>query len=152
GVSAEDIQTQNVSLNPQRDRRNAITGYAASVSLRVTTRDLSKAGDLLEAGTKAGATEVWGPSLYLSETNEARTRAIDSAVADAKVRAERMAKAAGRSVGAVVSITEQGAVSTYPNYLSKYAMAGVALDAGAPGIQPGQMDAYAHVSVSFELK
>lgn len=150
GVAAEDIQTQNVSLSPERDRRNAITGYAAYVSLAVTTRDLAKAGDLLDAGTKAGATDVWGPSLYLSETNEARTRAIDAAIADAKVRAERMAKAAGRQLGAVVSITEKTAES-YP-YASRYAATAYKSLSVAPAIQPGQMDAYASVSVKFELR
>ena len=151
GVGEEDIQTQNLSLNIIRDRKGAISSYEAHVSLRVTARDIAKAGDLLDAGTKAGATEVWGPNLYLSETNEARTKAIDAAVADAKVRAERMAKAAGRTVGEVLSITEQGAVSEYP---SKYSYGvGLALERSAvPSVQPGTMDAYANVSVTFELK
>lgn len=150
GVPEQDIQTQNVNLNPRRDRNNVITGYEATISTRVTTKDISKAGDLLDVGVKAGANDVWGPALSLSETNAARADAIDAAVADARTRAERMAKAAGRTVGGVVSITEQGAISPYPLYAARGA--GVSYGAASMDIQPGQSDSYANVSVTFELK
>lgn len=156
GVAEEDIQTAGVSLNPEYDYKSGkvprIIGYQASVQVRVTVNDIAKVGDVINAASAAGATDMSGPSFTLSEDSEARNAAIEKAVADAKVRAEAMATAAGKSVGEVISLAESG-VSVPVLYGAQRALGDemAAADA-APEIQAGTLDVTANVTVVFELK
>lgn len=154
GINAEDIQTSGVSLNPQYDYNEGkiprITGYQASLQVRVTMKDIEKIGDIIAAASDGGATDIQGPNWTLSEDSDARAQAIEKAVADAKVRAEVMAKAAGKSVGDVVSLNESG-VSVPIIYGETRAAADMAA-AGVPQVEPGTLDITANVTVVFELK
>ncbi len=154
GVAAEDIQTSGVNLYPQQDYADGktprITGYQASVQVRVTMKEIEKVGDIIAAGTGAGANEVYGPTFTLSEQSKSRADAIDKAVADAKARAEVMAKAAGKSVGDVLSISEAG-VNAPPIYYGDRAKSDLAGGSNVP-IEPGTLDVTAGVTVVFELK
>ena len=153
GVTKEDIQTSGVSLYPQQDYSNSktprITGYQASVQVRVTIKDMSTVGNVIEAGTAAGANEVSGPTFTLSEQSTSRAEAIDKAVADAKSRAEVMAKAAGKSVGDVLSMSEAG-ISVPPIFGGN--MRSAADVAAAVPIEAGTVDITANVTIVFELK
>jgi hypothetical protein len=149
GVPAEDVQTANVSVYPEQSGgdRVVITGYRASVQVRVKIRDIETIGDVIGAASDAGANEIGGPTFMLSDDSEVRNEAIDLAIADARTRAEVMAKAAGKSLGEIISISEAG-MST-PIYYGAEARA--AMDAAVP-IEPGQLDVSAGVTVVFELK
>jgi uncharacterized protein YggE len=153
GVKAEDIQTANVSLYPQQDYREGqapvILGYQASISVNAKVRDLGAVGDVIAAATNAGATNIGGPTFTLDDDAAAREAAIADAVDDARTRAEAMAKAAGKSVGAVIAISETG-VSVPKVYYDERAVA--ADMAGSVPIEPGQLDITASVTVVFELK
>lgn len=153
GIDADDVQTSGVNLYPQYDYSNEktprITGYQASVNVRVTMREIDAVGDIISAAANAGATDISGPNFTLSEDAEARAAAIEKAVADAKARAEVMAKAAGKSVGEVVSISEAG-VTVPIVYAERTAAADMA--GAAPKIEPGTLDIVASVTVVYELK
>jgi uncharacterized protein YggE len=153
GVDAKDLQTSGVSLYPQQDYQTGktprITGYQASIQVRATIKDIAKTGDVITAAVNAGATDVGGPTFTLSEQSMSRTDAINKAVADARVRAEAMAKAAGKSLGEVVSISEAG-VSAPPIYYGDTRAAKDAM-ASVP-IETGTLDVVANVTVVFELK
>ncbi|PKQ16571.1 MAG: hypothetical protein CVT67_04020 [Actinobacteria bacterium HGW-Actinobacteria-7] len=154
GVDKKDIQTSGVNLYPQQDSssgRIQITGYDANISVDVKLRDLSKVGDVITAAGNAGATSISGPSFQISEDSDFRASAIEKAVTDARKNAEAMAKAAGKSVGDVISIS--GSNVNVPGPL--YDMAGAAkvdLSAGSVPVEPGQLDVTADITVVFELK
>lgn len=153
GIAEKDLQTAGVNLYPQQDFREGrapvITGYQASVQVRATIHDIGKVGDVISAASGAGATDIGGPSFTLSEDSTARAEAIRHAVADARARAEVMAKAAGKSLGDVVSVSETGA--SVPVVWGERAYK--ATDAaGTVDIQPGSLDITAEVTVVFELR
>ncbi len=155
GVDDKDLQTSGVNLYPQQDYREGqaprITGYQASVQVRATIKKIDSTGDVITAAAGAGATDINGPTFTLSEQATSRAEAIDKAVADARARAEIMAKAAGKSIGDVVSISESG-VSVPPIYYYGDAR-GAAKDALASvPIEAGTLDVTANVTVVFELK
>ena len=79
----------------------------------------------------------------------ARAKAIDEAVADARQSAEAMAKAAGKSVGEVLSMSSSDVGLVPGPMYSTSDMAGAAKDVP---IEPGQLDITANVVVVFELK
>ena len=152
GIADEDIQTQDVSLYPQtvdQGGKQVITGYQASLNVRVKVRDIAKLGEIISAANAAGANAISGPTFSVDDPAPARAAAIDEAVADARKSAEAMAKAAGKSVGAVLSMSSSDVGLVPGPMYSTSDMAGAAKDVP---IEPGQLDISANVVVVFELK
>jgi len=117
GVRRSDIQTSGLSIQPNYAGNSALpTGYGVSESIDVTLRRLTTAGTQISDAVRAGgnATVVDGVSLNLSDTSSLLAAARARAVADARTKAAQYAKALGRSVGPVVSVSEQGGVEPLP--------------------------------------
>jgi uncharacterized protein YggE len=152
GIAAEDIQTRDVSVYPQTTDQNGkqvITGYQASLSVQVKVRDIAKLGEVISAANDAGANAISGPSFTIDDPAPVRAEAIDEAVADARKSAEAMAKAAGKSVGEVLSLSSSD-VGLVPG--PTYGVSDRAAAAKDVPIEPGQLDITASVIVVFELK
>ena len=135
GVSSGDLQTSNVSLYPQTDSDGrSIVGYQASES--VTARiAIARAGSLVDAAVGAGATDVSGPSLDVSDQSDLYDQALAKAVADAKGKAQALATAAGLTLGSVKSIVEGSSAPTpMPLGFAKAADAGTPVEAGSQEI------------------
>jgi len=152
GVDSKDIQTRDVSVYPQSADQNGkqvVTGYQASMSVQVKVRDIGTLGDVISAANSAGANSISGPSFTVADPAPTRAVAIDKAVADARKNAEAMAKAAGKNVGEVLSLSSSD-VSSIPGPMLA-ADAG-ALSAKSVPIEVGQLDIVSNVTVIFELK
>jgi uncharacterized protein YggE len=134
GVAAKDLQTSNLSVSPDYSYppggRQTITGYTVSEGLTATLRDLGRAGQAVTDVVRAGgdAVQVNGLHLDLADTSALVASARDRAVANARTKAEQYAKATGRRLGAVVSLTE--AVSEPPPVA--YDMRAAAADKAVP--------------------
>ncbi|MDO8964178.1 MAG: SIMPL domain-containing protein [Coriobacteriia bacterium] len=150
GLDATEIRTDRINLFPMTDAKGATTGYQANVTVRVKTKKIDKVGELTSAATAAGATDISGPDFALADANTARLDAIDKAMADAKARAAAMAKAAGRTLGEVVSVTESGVSQPGPMFDSVAAAKGGGVT--APPIEPGQVESQIQLTVVFGLK
>jgi uncharacterized protein len=150
GVADADIQTTNLSLYPQYGNGSTpkIVGYQISEQVQVTVRDLDKAGDVVEAATAKGATDVNGISFEFNDPVKAQNDARAAAVAAARTSAQAMASAGNVTLGAVVSITD--ATPPPPVFYGYGAMKGAALDAATP-VQPGTQDLSATVTVVFAI-
>ena len=152
GVDSKDIQTQDVSVYPQtvdQNGKQVVAGFDAAIAVRVKARDLAKLGDVITAGNGAGADNINGPTLTIADPAPTRAKAIDKAVADARKTAEAMAKAGGKSVGGVLSMSTSD-VSSAPGPF--YDTARAAGAAKSVPIEPGQLDITVTVTVVFELK
>ena len=102
GVAAADLQTSSVSLSPNTSQDGTqIVGYTASNSVSATIKDIGKAGALIDAAVAAGANQVGGPFLSVSDTDGLYRSALKKAVVDAKAKAQALADAAGLTLGAV---------------------------------------------------
>jgi uncharacterized protein len=141
-----DLQTQQVSLYPQTDTRNKVTGYVAQDTVSAKAK-IAGAGALIDAAVAAGANTVDGPTLSLSDRDAVYRDALKKAVEDARAKALALAAAGGFGIGPVTTVVEQGA-SPQPVY-----MAGVAAakDVSTP-IEPGTQDVTADVTVSFTIR
>lgn len=114
GVAPEDVQTSDLSVQPQYDASGGpfvggnVTGYRATNSVRIVVRDLDKASSVLDAGIAAGgnAARLGNVAFAIDDDSQlladARTRAFE----DAKNRAEQYADLSGTSLENVVTITE----------------------------------------------
>jgi uncharacterized protein YggE len=116
GVRRSDIQTSGMSIQPQYGNSALPTGYGVSESIAVTLRRLATAGTQISDAVRAGgnATEVDGVSLNVSDASSLLAAARARAVADARTKAAQYARALGRSVGPVVSMSEQGSAEPLP--------------------------------------
>ena len=148
GIPAEDVQTQQVSVSPRySDDGQAIVGYSATNSVNVTIKDLSKVGPVVDAATKAGANQVYGPNLTIANQSELYSTALEKALDDARSKAETIAKAAGVSLGRVVNIVEGGGL------VPPLPVAAAEDTAGGKGvpIEPGQQELQASLTVTFSI-
>ena len=147
GVAAADLQTSSVSLSPNTSQDGTqIVGYTASNSVSATIKDIGKAGALIDAAVAAGANQVGGPFLSVSDTDGLYRSALKKAVVDAKAKAQALADAAGLTLGAVRSVSESGG-STPPQPF--YAATDKAV-ASTP-VEPGTQDVTAAATVVFEV-
>src|SRR5262245_33874065 len=142
GVAKKDVQTQDVSVSrayPDESR------YSAHNSVSVTIRELAKAGPILDAATKAGANDVYGPTLTRSDQDELQARALTAAVDNARAKARVLAEAAGVRLGSITAIAESGSepVPVYEAALAKRAP--------SVPIEPGQQQTQAMVRVTFAI-
>lgn len=141
GIAAKDVQTSNLSLNPnwvQNADGSAprISGYVANNTLTVQVRDLAALGTVLDAVITDGANTLNGISFGLQDPRPALDDARRKAVADARAKAEVLAGAAGVTLGRLVSIQEGGgAMPPQPMYRMEAAMASpVPVAAGEVGM------------------
>jgi uncharacterized protein YggE len=149
GVEKRDIKTQDVSVSPSYADEGQVSGFSARNSVTVTIRELSKAGDVLDAASNAGANEIYGPTLTRSDQEGQQRKALRSAFADARVKAEALADAAGVRLGSVTAITEGFSGGPEP-YFAPVPGARVMADKSPP-IEPGTQDAQATVTVTFAI-
>ena len=114
GVPARNIQTTNFSISPQytggnNNERPRLTGYQVHNNVSVRLDDVSRLGAALDALVTAGANQMNGINWSIREPAPMLAKARAEAIADAKLRAETYAKAAGVTLGPIQSISEGGA-------------------------------------------
>ena len=155
GVDPKDIQTTNfsVSAQPDYDESGKPIGtftYVVNNSVNVTVRDLGQVGEVLGQAVGAGANSINGVSFTVSDQSRLEAEARDKAMADAKARAEQLAKAAGVTLDKPMSINEYsvGPVPYAPEYKAAPALGG-----GAPvPVSTGQIQINLQVSVTYIIQ
>jgi len=151
GIADRDIQTSNISLEPQYTYANnqppKLNGYAATNQLSIRFRDIENTGKILDALVAQGANQIGGPTLEVSKPEEALDEARTRALAAARARAELYARATGKRVGRILSISESGSIM---NGLPRPMMAQARMVSTA--IDPGEQNLSVTLSVSFELE
>jgi len=122
GVESRDIQTAGLSLQPQYAYPKGVptlTGYQVTNSITATLRDISKAGTTIDGvvGVAGNAVQIESIGFSASNPNGVEDRARARAATVAMVRAKVLARAAGRSLGPVCSMTDQSEIanSDLPN-------------------------------------
>jgi hypothetical protein len=149
GIDAKDIQTSRLSLQPQsapNHSTNAIVGYRASNQVTVRVRDVTKVASTIDLLVGAGANDIGGINFMVSQASKLLDDAREQAVADARRKAEIYAKAAGVTLGAPLSIAEEGAPA--PVFRGKMALAPMA----ATPVAQGEQTLSVNVSVSWAIK
>jgi uncharacterized protein YggE len=144
-AGGSNLQTQQVSLYPQTNDRNQVSGYVADNSVSAEAK-IAGAGALIDAAVAAGANNVSGPTLDVSDRDARYRDALGKAVDDARAKAAALAGAGGFGVGPVSSVTEQTAAAPAPVYEAVAAGKSVATP-----IEPGTQDVTADVTVTFRI-
>jgi uncharacterized protein YggE len=149
GVDEDDLRTEQVAVYPRTSDDGAtVVGYDASNTVRATIRDLDRAGATVDAAVSAGANQVYGPTLTLSDSKAQYRAAVEAAFYDARARAEEIAKLAGVALGAPVAIVE-GAGAVAPGFDRLAAEEAAAADVS---VQAGTQEVGATLTVTFAVE
>jgi uncharacterized protein len=150
GIEEKDIRTSRLSLQPQsapnRSGPSAIAGYRASNRVTVRVRDVTKVASVIDTLVGAGANEIGGINFVVSQASKLLDEARERAVADARRKAEIYARAAGVTLGAPLSISEEGNSAPVP-----YRRMATGMAASAPVAQ-GEETLAVTVSMSWAIK
>ncbi len=170
GVDEKDIKTSDYSVYPQYDYtqsvcsngicppgRQVLRGYEVRQTTSIKVRDTEKAGDLLSGVGSKGATEVSGLNFTFDDPDAIQKEARDEAIADAKDKADELAKQLGVRLVRVVSYGDSGNYpGPMPYYRSDvaYGMGGVANEtkAVAPDISIGENKVVSNVTITYEIR
>jgi len=153
GIAPKDVQTSQISLQPQMTSRNnsnappQITGYRATNRVSVRLRDIAKIGDTIDALVASGANDIGGIGFSVSQSSKLLDEARAKAVEDAHRKAAIYAQSAGVTLGAPLSIAEDGA----PPPIAFRRMDATLAAAPTP-IVPGEQTLRVSVHVSYEIK
>ena len=164
GVEEKDLKTEYYNINPRYewktsvcfkgpcpDGRSELVGYEVSQTTQVKVRDTKKAGEMLTLVGTNGISNVTGLQFTLDDEDSAKTEARSKAIADARTKAEKLAKDLGVKLGDVVSYYED-APGGYPMY--DYAMgASAKMESApvAPQLPTGENTVVSQVTVTFEI-
>lgn len=143
-AGGRQVGTQSVSLSQVLGQNGEPSGFAASNVVSATV-DVERAGAVIDAAVDAGANQVNGPMMSVADQGKLYRQALKAAVADARLSAETLAAAAGRSLGKVTSVVESGGATPVPMFAKT-----AASDAGTP-IEAGTQQTTASVTVTFAL-
>jgi hypothetical protein len=167
GIAEKDIKTTDYSVYPQYDYtrqvctngycpegKQTLRGYQVRQTTTVKVRDTAKAGELLTGVGSKGATEVSSLNFTFDDPNKLQNEAREEAIADAKSKAELLAKQLGVKLVRVVSYSDSG---NYPQpYYAKdvaYGMGGAeSTPTVAPQISIGENKVTSNVSVTYEIR
>jgi uncharacterized protein len=154
GIADKAIQTSGFAVSPQYESGKdntgpqRIVGYQVANQVSVTVDDLSKLGATIDALVASGANSLGGVSFTIRDPKPLLRQARAEAVKDAMDRAQTYARAAGVTLGPVLTIGESEASQPHPMFRAM-AMAG----SGAPTpTAPGEETVSAGVSMTFEIR
>ena len=156
GIADKDIQTSNYSIYyeqpqvlPEAQQGTAAEKpgvYHVSNMLLVTVRDVTKAGDVLDAAVNAGANQVFGVTFTVSDENKWESQAREKAVADATARAQELARLIGLQLGQVLAVSEVIGSTAFPVVAAESALG------KGGGIVPGEQELSTQVQVTFGVQ
>jgi uncharacterized protein YggE len=153
-VAAKDIQTSNLTLQPQYAYPKGVPtviGYQVTNSITATLHDSTKSGAIIDAVVGAGGNAVQIQSIGFSSRDpslgDARARA--RATTQAVVHARALARAAGKTLGPVCSLTDESGVPEGARSAEPFS----SLAAGAANvpIESGSQTQSAQVSLVYAL-
>jgi len=152
GVKDAEIQTSNFSIQTAYDvdsMKRTHYGYNVSNNVTVTREDPKSVSELIQAAVDAGANEANGVSFFNSDQNVARDAAIERAVKDARLQAEKIVAAAGGVLGKALAVTTNAVPSVYPfNSVTEM----ITVTAQAPAIEAGSNTVTYSATITYELK
>jgi uncharacterized protein len=116
GVAEKDIQTVDLNVSPNFDKNFHVTGYSASNTVSAKLRDLSKAGEVIDAAALTAGEDVrlQGVSFSIDNTSALVAKARADAIKDALAQGRQLAGAAGVKLGSIRTIDDTGSQVPQP--------------------------------------
>ena len=160
GVAEEDIQTMFLSIQkitaPDKDGQGEITtGFSVTNTVVAKIRNVAKVGEVIDAVVTAGGdlTRIDGISFSIDDPTPYLAEAREKAMADAKAKAEQLARLSGVTLGKLIYIQDSSYYyppTLYPMPYSYYT-GGMAAPASVTPISPGELDINGSVQLVYSI-
>ncbi len=157
GIADADLQTKDYSAyektewNPKTQMSESV-GWVVAQSLAVKIRDTQKISTIVEIAGQNGSTSISGPTLTVDDQSKYESAARALAIADAKQKAEALAKSLGVTLDRVVNYSEyQENPGPQPYAADKAIGGGVMAPSVAPVVQTGTQELKLHATVTYLL-
>jgi len=155
GVADRDVQTSSINLNPeyryQENKSPELVGYSATNQVSIRFRDIRNSGKILDALVAEGANQINGPNLTIDKPEAALDEARNNAIANGRARAELYARALGKRVTRIVSVSESGGSYPVPPPMPMM-VERMAAQAADTKIAAGEQKLQVSVAMVFELQ
>jgi uncharacterized protein YggE len=157
-IADKDISTTGFSISPVYSRppqprpgeqpaEPTIVAYQVSNQVRVVVRDIDKTGAVVDAAVSSGANQAGSINFDISDRQTLADKAIASAIADAKRKAEIMAEAAGVRLVRVLNVNANEGGGG-PVFRLEARAASPAADVPVMG---GELSVSANAQISWEI-
>ena len=155
-LPAASIQTVNFSVNPNYQYPKdgsppIIQGYTANNTVRLQVDDLGMLRKLIDAATKAGASNVNRVNFGLRDESRARADALGKAADQARAGATALAERLHVKLGRLLRVEEEQPVIVSPGRQVELSGSAEAGTTAATPVEPGSIDIHASVSLTFEV-
>lgn len=140
------------SAMPPAAGQGGIPGvYRVANTIEITIRDITKVAGVLDGAVSTGANEVQGVFFDIDDRKPQEAKVRELAVADARSRAEALAKLHGKTLGGVVAVSEVVTDVSHPMFAP---MPMMARDAAAGGAQiaPGELTVTGQIQVVYAFE
>lgn len=121
GIQNEDIKTADYSIHPKYNYdkntgASTLDGYTVSNTLKVTVKDISKAGQIIDTAVKNGANISSGISFGVSNYEKYYNTALQNALSNAQTKAQSISSFLGVKVTTPSKVIENssGIPNDYP--------------------------------------
>lgn len=159
-LGLDDLELKNTNYNvfPVRDyekEKYVDKGVRASLTLEVTTSEISKIGEAMVKASKVGIINVGSLSTFLSleKSQKEYLKCLDIAAVDAKDKANQLGKKLGFKVGEVIGLTEVPNIQRPQPYESRSMMKSMAMADAAPvQLEAGTQSYSTNIQVTFSIK
>jgi len=156
-IEDKDIKTSMYNISPRyeyyNDYRNRyLAGYDVSQSLVVKIRDLNIVGDVITGSTSNGANEISSLSFIIDNDDALKAQVKKEAIADAKNKAEDLAKDLGISLSEIIGFYENSYTPVVTSYNKVMMGAGSLEDSTAPSIQTGENTITSNIAIVYKIK
>ncbi len=153
GVNPKYVYSQVVCVRypcPQSDPK--IVGYTAMQTITIKVRAVDSANDVRTGLANLGITDISGPTFTIDDEDNLKDAARANAIADAREKAQTLARSLGVRIVRVTSFSENG--GGYPiMYDAKAMMAGSAPNAApAPELPKGENKITSNVTITYEIR
>ena len=158
GVSDKDIQTQRLSIQRvtrwDRDKeQEVVIGYRVTNIVTAKIRDIDKVGTIVDAVAAAGGdvTRIDSISFSIDDPSDYYEDAREKAMADARQKAQQLARLGGVTLGKPTYISE-GIQTPRPVYAARAEMAVPAPAPVETQISPGELEIILNLQLVYAIK
>src|SRR3989344_1749312 len=167
GIEDKDVKTTGYNSYPKYEYRttgvcsqgycppgkSVLVGYEVSQTVIVKVRNTDQAGEALTKVGSLGATNISGLDFVTDDIDKVRAEARDEAIADAKAKAETLAKALAVKLVKIVRFYENGSNPAPIYYGMGSAEKSISVDAQiVPRLPVGENEIVSSVSITYEIR
>ncbi|MBL4935304.1 SIMPL domain-containing protein [Clostridium sp. YIM B02515] len=149
GIEDKDIKTENFSISPEYDYvdgKQIFRGYKVTNNLRITIRDISKVGTVIDTAVNNGVNVVYNVNFTLSNREDIYNKALSLAIKNAVDKALSVEKTLNIAVDTTPSeILEESSGVITP----KTGLYTLEVPASATNIKSGEIEIAAKVTAIF---